>query len=30
VMVVIILARSNQNYWSVAPASQGGFWNHRA
>jgi hypothetical protein len=30
VMVVIILARSNQNYPSVAPASQGGFWSHRA
>jgi hypothetical protein len=29
VMAVIILARSSQNYPSVAPMSQGGFWSHR-
>jgi hypothetical protein len=30
VLVVIVLARSNQNYPSVAPMSQGGFWSHGA
>jgi hypothetical protein len=29
-LVVIILSRSNQNYPSVAPMSQGGFWNQGA
>jgi hypothetical protein len=30
VMAVISLTRSNQNYPSVAPVSQDGFWNHWA
>jgi hypothetical protein len=30
VMMVIILARSNQNYPSVALTSQGAFWSHGA
>jgi hypothetical protein len=30
VLVVIILTRSNQNYPSVTPMSQGGFWSHGA
>jgi hypothetical protein len=30
VMVVVILARSNQNYPIVTPMSQDGFWSHRA
>jgi hypothetical protein len=30
VLSLIILARNNQNYPSVAPNSQGGFWSHRA
>jgi hypothetical protein len=30
VMVDIILARSNQNYPSVALMSQGGIWSHEA
>jgi hypothetical protein len=29
-MAVIIFARSNQNYPSVAPMPQGDFWGHRA
>jgi hypothetical protein len=29
VLAVNILYRSNQNYPSVAPTSQGGFWSHR-
>jgi hypothetical protein len=29
VIVIIILARSNQNYPSVVPTSQDGFWSHR-
>jgi hypothetical protein len=29
-LAVIILARSNQNYPSVAPMSQRGFWSHKA
>jgi hypothetical protein len=28
-MTVIILAKSNQNYTSVAPTSQGVFWSYR-
>jgi hypothetical protein len=30
VMAVIIFAGSSQNYLSVAPTSQGGFWSHGA
>jgi hypothetical protein len=30
VMAVIILARSNHNYLSIATISQGGFWSHTA
>jgi hypothetical protein len=29
-MMVIILARNNQNYSSIAPTPQGGFWSHGA
>jgi hypothetical protein len=30
VFVAIFLARSNQNYPSVVPTSQGGFWSYGA